>query len=195
MELKQKAREYATSKAVEFLTETIARAYEDGFRDGYNSKDKDDVLVLKKYEGRFIDLGLPSGTLWSEDYLSEDGKRICLPFNDAFQYSIPSPEQWNELRNLCEWAVSYTTSEFSGKVLCVKARCTGPNGQSLEFKLASANEALFWLQHKYHSTAEQTKEMGAVGKIIVRSLGVKCSETTSFIGNSQFLRLVKTRSH
>lgn len=50
---------------------------------------------------KYIDLGLPSGTLWSDT--NEEG---FYTFGEAvvkYGYSLPTKEQWEELKNLCQW--------------------------------------------------------------------------------------------
>ena len=47
----------------------------------------------------FIDLGLPSGTLWADDFLRDDeGNILYLPCVEAVKYGIPSLEQWTEFQ-------------------------------------------------------------------------------------------------
>lgn len=66
----------------------------------------------------YIDLGLPSGTMWKNT--NEEG---YYNFDDAvsqFGFNVPSKEQWEELKNLCQW-------EWIGNGY----RVTGPNGNSI----------------------------------------------------------------
>lgn len=52
-------------------------------------------------ENRVIDLGLPSGTLWTES--NEDG---FYTFDEAvakYGDSLPTREQFEELKNQCKW--------------------------------------------------------------------------------------------
>ncbi len=71
----------------------------------------------------YIDLGLPSGTLWCN--LNEEGlythDDAVIRFGDA----IPTTEQWKELRNSCQW----TWEENGYKI-------TGPNGASITLSAA-----------------------------------------------------------
>lgn len=67
---------------------------------------------------KYIDLGLPSGTLWAES--NEDG---FYTFNEAVEKygdSLPTPEQLEELKDLCKW-------EWNGGGYKV----TGPNGNAI----------------------------------------------------------------
>lgn len=66
----------------------------------------------------FVDLGLPSGTKWkgsnqSGFYYFEDASRI-------FGRSLPTKEQWEELKAICQWT-------WTGKGYVI----IGPNGNSI----------------------------------------------------------------
>lgn len=68
--------------------------------------------------GDYVDLELPSGTLWKKQ--SEDN---LYPYADAmakFGSSVPSKEQWLELKNSCQWVWLENGYEVIGK-----------NGQSI----------------------------------------------------------------
>lgn len=66
----------------------------------------------------YIDLGLPSRTLWKKKNESEQ-----YNFDDAigqFGYNFPSEEQWKELHDECQWI-------WNGKGYTV----FGPNGKHI----------------------------------------------------------------
>lgn len=66
----------------------------------------------------YIDLGLPSRTLWKKENESEQ-----YNFDDAigqFGYNFPSEEQWKELHDECQWI-------WNGKGYTV----FGPNGNHI----------------------------------------------------------------
>lgn len=56
---------------------------------------------------KWIDLGLPSGTLWKSDIeRDEKGEPIYLTFEEAkatFKENLPRPWQFTELRDECKW--------------------------------------------------------------------------------------------
>lgn len=66
----------------------------------------------------FVDLGLPSGTLWKDR--NEEGFYNLEQALSAFGSSIPAVEQFKELKRCCRW--SWTGSGY---------KVTGPNGKSL----------------------------------------------------------------
>ena len=50
----------------------------------------------------FVDLALPSGTKWANDYLKDkDGNLLYLPYDEAAKLTIPTQEQFYELTNYC----------------------------------------------------------------------------------------------
>ena len=67
---------------------------------------------------KYIDLGLPSGTLWAVE--NEEG---LYNYKDAvakYGDSLPTREQWEELMNQCKWKWNGSGYEV-----------TGPNGKSI----------------------------------------------------------------
>ena len=101
MDVSSRADEYASGKAVDGLTRMIAKAYLDGYRDGYKDKEMEVVPDLDKHQPSFIDLGLPSKTLWSADYLKDDDEISYFTFEEASQMALPTEKQWNELKDNC----------------------------------------------------------------------------------------------
>lgn len=66
-----KAKEYAKGKVIEALSQVVTDAYmsgyDAGYQDGIDKVAKDSSLE----ETEFVDLGLPSGTLWASDYVKD----------------------------------------------------------------------------------------------------------------------------
>lgn len=70
--------------------------------------------------GKFIDLGLSSGTLWAQQ-----NKREFFTFNEAvkkFKEKLPTKEMFEELHDECEWQQD---DERRGYIV------TGKNGNSI----------------------------------------------------------------
>lgn len=116
MEITERAGNYADGKANEAITKAIAQAYADGYRDGYKDREEEIPVDLRDNKTEYVDLGLPSGTLWSKEYETENGETLYLPYGEAAKYAIPTEEQWNELRDYCKVSVSRT----GDKTKCVK---------------------------------------------------------------------------
>ena len=69
----------------------------------------------------YVDLGLPSGTLWK--VVNESDEDGFFPYDEAvsqFGSQLPTKEQWEELKDYCEW----TWREPQGGY-----KVTGPNGK------------------------------------------------------------------
>ena len=85
-----------------------------GLRDVYFSGVPEFIRPVKP---EWIDLGLPSGTLWSKEYM---GSMSFGQAQECFTGMIPSPEQFEELVNVCK-AIGPNPAGF-----------IGPNGKCLE---------------------------------------------------------------
>ena len=150
MNIIEKADKYADGKANEAITKAIAQAYLDGYRDGYNDREAEIPADFRDNKTTYIDLGLPSRTLWSEDYEKNDGNILYLPYERAEYLKIPTGEQWAELLECCRWEWHIDDSyDFCW------AKCIGPNGNVLTFdrtgKIDADTkscewEAFFWLE-------------------------------------------------
>ena len=68
MNILEKADKYADGKANEAITKAIAQAYMDGYRDGYKDREAEIPVDFRNNKTTYVDLGLPSRTLWSTDY-------------------------------------------------------------------------------------------------------------------------------
>ena len=77
------------------------------------------------YDGNFVDLGLPSGTLWKET--NEAGFHTYDEAVQRFGDNLPSREQFEELQTLCQW-------DWIGDGMKV----TGPNGNSIVLPAAGS---------------------------------------------------------
>ena len=156
-----KAKEYAEGKVTEALTKVVADAYmagyNAGYQDGVDKVAKDSVSE----ETEFVDLGLPSGTLWSSDYVKDDnGKVIYVTQENNAAYEIPTYEQFKELMDECKWEQksekNWTESGFY--YWYELAICLGPNGNKITFEktgyyeatdsLTRTREIFFWLNNK-----------------------------------------------
>ena len=194
-EVTEIAAKYAAEKTNEMMVNAIAKAYADGYRDGYNDKAEEIPVDLRENMTEYVDLGLPSGTLWAKDYEKEEGDIIMyLPYGKASRLNIPTEEQWNELRNLCRW-------EFEINSLIIenlhKAKCVGPNGNILEFKITGKKnidkksdgcEVFFWLLNNKEDNDKYAIRMCKYHNQIGQTNKEKCFE-----GYKLPIRLVLTR--
>lgn len=128
-ELKEKANNYAEEKVLDVLKEALAKVYADGYRDGYKDREAEMPVNLRHNETEFVDLGLPSGTLWAKEYEKDSNEIMYLPYQETKQFQLPTEEMWKELLETCKWKGDYSSSglSFYGVV------CIGPNGNSIKF--------------------------------------------------------------
>lgn len=167
MNVSDKATSYAEGKANEFIKKAIAQAYADGYQDGYNDREAEIPVDLRDNKTEYVDLGLPSGTLWAADYEKVNGEILYLTYGKAQEYSIPTEEQWKELMNCCRWeydrdgdrSQEMQSQEFDW------AKCIGPNGNILTFNLTGIITAdefsnrriiVFWLKDESDNIEKKT---------------------------------------
>ena len=70
MEIIERGKKYAEGKALSALSSVIEQAYIDGYNDGLKHLEIEKLEAMK--EGvEYVDLDLPSGTLWSSRYVND----------------------------------------------------------------------------------------------------------------------------
>ncbi len=74
----------------------------------------------------FVDLGLPSGTLWAEE--NEIGYYNYDTAVQKFGDKLPTKEQWEELNNMCQW--TWTGNGY---------KVVGPSGTDIVLPAAGYN--------------------------------------------------------
>ena len=121
-ELENVAANYAVGKANEAIDKAIAQAYADGYRDGYKDREEEIPVDLRNNKTEYVDLGLPSRTLWAKEFEKTGNDFLYLPYIQAKDYNLPTRSQWEELVKYCRWG-------WYGNVF----RCTGRNGKTLDF--------------------------------------------------------------
>lgn len=88
-----------------------------------NKNIKVDSIKIK--EDGYVDLGLPSGTLWND--VNEGGNYALYTYDEAvseFDNNLPTKEQFKELKDKCTW--EWTTQNWVNGL-----KVTGPNGNSI----------------------------------------------------------------
>lgn len=132
MKITELASDYAEQNTLTLISDAIKKAFEDGYKVGYVDG-KNEVEIDD--EDRFVDLGLPSGTLWAKNYvLDQDGKCRHFEYSEASNYSLPTKDQIEELVQECEVSLS-PLSQLS--TLCKTSAeyhsvtFTGKNGNKL----------------------------------------------------------------
>lgn len=191
IKIKELADAYAVGKVEKLLSNAIADAYAEGFMAGHKAYEEK-RLDMATYEKGFVDLGLPSGTLWAEDFvMDEDGRALILPYRKALDYSIPSEEQWCELMTECRFSHKheriYDSSGFYHYHSWLV--CMGPNGNKMVLDCISCeieldlitNSPAFWLNNGMIASYTDCND--------------KVEIKTAFLGYKKGVRLVKNCEH
>lgn len=194
--LEGKAAKYLADHMKEIIAEALAKVYADAYREGY--KDSQDSLPSAKEttDEKFIDLGLPSGTLWSRDFLLHEGETQYLPYVEAKKLNLPTEDQWYELITNCN------IQQVAGPQGYECTRIVGLNGNVLTLKGAGYKDfgthdkedggyPVFWLK----STTEDNKNSA----IYINHLGNTDKYAVDiqkmFLGYHLPVRLVKSKFH
>lgn len=189
MNITEKSKQYAEGKALSAITTAIEQAYADGFADGYReARIRIDAISPSELnvDVKYVDLGLPSGTLWSSGYVIKSASLLRLPYIETTKLNIPTKEQFCELYSNCQIKKSPNVNE------CV--RITGTTGEYIDIPLfISDGEPLqpgygghvsFWLKDKDEGT-ERNYARFYSGKA-----GWTPSVSKMFMGNSLPVLLV-----
>lgn len=123
-ELKDIAVQYAAEKTNVFLSQLIEQSFVDGYRMGYKDREDEIPVDLRDNKTEFVDLGLPSGTLWAKEVLRENDAIQYLPYAKASLLSLPTLEQWHELET--NSMISYNSDKEQNIVISVSV--IGRNG-------------------------------------------------------------------
>ena len=176
-ELREKAINYAEENVINVLKEAFAKVYADGYRDGYKDCKKEIPVDLRLNQTEFVDLGLPSGTLWAVDYeKKEDQNLVYLTYEKACEFNIPSKEQWNELYDNCRTHSNHEGSHLLGVTF------VGPNGNSLKFDVTGlinagghtdAFQVFFWLNDIIEGNEKKAVQLARYYHVVDRFSGYK----------------------
>lgn len=151
IELNEKAGSYAEENVINVLKEAFAKVYADGYRNGYKDCQDHVSVNLRICNTEYVDLGLPSGTLWSADYEKEETNILYIPYEMAITHDIPTKEQWEELKKFARW--DFQIDEEHNSLVSIKS--IGPNGNILLFDKTGKMEfakkfltdmAFFWIK-------------------------------------------------
>lgn len=198
IELNEKAAIYAEENVINILKDAIAKVYADGYRDGYKECKEAIDIDLRCDRTEYVDLGLPSGTLWANKYEYRDGELLYLAHSKASSYPIPTLEQWQELLDNCRWEGISSSSglTFYG------FSCIGPNGNVIKFSSSGfkmtenvvnipsygGGKVLFWLADEGTENEKNAIIVSSVKKSIPTDGVSKC-----FSGYKLPIRLVKSK--
>ena len=188
VELKEKASSYAEENVLDVLKEAFAKVYADGYRDGYKDC-KDQIPANLRDNTEYVDLGLPSGTLWATDFEKVDSTICYMTYSDASQLAIPTKRQWDELAQKCQW-------KFCKKQEGIIYECIGPNGKVLRFQpigyietekdIVYSDRTYFWYNNNEGGASEYNTAT-------IWGQEVRRKNLKKFIGYKLPIRLVRSK--
>lgn len=190
IELNEKAGNYAEENVIKVLKEAFAKVYADGYRDGYKDREDEIPVGLRNNEINYIDLGLPSGTLWADDYEKIDNRITYVTYDKAVLHKIPTKEQCDELVKHCRFNFK------AGPIF----ECIGPNGNYIQFRPTSfikttRTEGLrsqcvyFW----HIDDEDQIDSTNAFRIMRNEQQKLETNSKRAFIGYKLPIRLIKTK--
>lgn len=184
IEVLDRAEKYASGRTSAIIDKAIAQAYADGYCDGYKDREDEIPADLRNSKSEYVDLGLPSGTLWSVDFENE-GDRLFIPYVEALNFDIPTWEQCCELFKECQFV------QKGEQFICI-----GPNGRHVNFAktgyrhldnddILYNSASIFWMKSDKESPNNVAR--------IVDSRGISKDSYKEFTGYRLPIRLVKTK--
>lgn len=190
-----KAKEYAEGKINDALNKVIVEAYMAGYNSGYQDGYDKVVKETSSDDIEYVDLGLPSGTLWSSNYVEDENKEILYVTQEKSKaFDIPTVEQWLELVKKCRWEqgserIDHTNGFYHYHDWAI---CLGPNGNRIIFEKTGlyeiqtervrTNEVLFWLKKGKNSLCNSAN---------ITFCTIKITSKSEFPGYKLPIRLVK----
>ena len=185
-DLKEISSNYAMEKSNDFFSQVVAQAFADGYRQGYKDREDELPVELRENKTEYVDLGLPSGTLWSSTFEKNGNDLLFIPLKDALNNCIPTIDQCLELFNCCRFQSN------NGNIFCI-----GPNGKTITFpstwykeigheEIVPHGPSFFWINNNEDN---QTDNAAAIG--CFKSIWHETREM--FSGYKLPIRLVKTK--
>ncbi len=112
METTEKAKTYVASQSEAFAN-AIEKAYMQGYNDAVEENSNEHIKIVE--DGvEYIDLGLPSGTLWA----LKNPKIIS--YHESQKINIPTKEQIEELARFVRWDYYEATRELDFHFIDIK---------------------------------------------------------------------------
>lgn len=153
--------------------EKLSQAYQKGYEKGVEDTKAAMAEKMSKNDEvddvEWMDLSLPSGTLWSKPLKYKDGKYVELTFDQAKKYVLPTADEVDELLNhTCQYGlVDYGVVQIRSK-----------DGFSIDIENSPFTS--YW-------TSEEKSYSNAF------SFNAFLRTAVSFKGNKNFVMLVKRK--
>lgn len=163
----EQAKKYADGKVYEALTAVVEKAFADGYDAGYKEAlTKMKTEVVEEDGITYVDLGLPSGTLWASDYLRDaDGNLLLLSYDEAAPLNIPTKEMYEELNNHCNVSINVTAKR--------DLKYEKIYDFVSDKKKISLSDEPFWIRKASNSTSNHRGVVSTL-KVMERLKTVKC---------------------
>lgn len=94
-------KEENAAKYAEMQVASITKQIREAYLQGYHQALLDTNKVVSIDGVEYVDLGLPSGTLWSKQPFRVGREYLNVDYSEALNYPIPTEEQWKELIRCC----------------------------------------------------------------------------------------------
>lgn len=205
MNVLEQAKKFAEGKANQAITKAIADAYIEGYRAGYKDREEEIPMDFRDKKTEYVDMGLPSRTLWSADYEHKQGEDsyLYLPYGKAEYFKLPTKEQWDELFTLCKWEHVFKQGDYLSQLgnfeqIYNGVNCVGPNGQVLSFKttgrittssIRDIRAIFFWQKDDCDSSTKCAIHIFQSYNLISATADIEVSN--AFIGYKLPIRLVR----
>lgn len=122
------AKNYAKEIADSLIESALETAYLEGFKAGVESVKNPPVIVVE--DGvEYVDLGLPSGTLWATELQFREYNSM-QSYTEARKYNIPTEEQLSEFTKNTIMLKSF---KYQGNRLYDSLEFIGPNGNKVNY--------------------------------------------------------------
>lgn len=183
MNLLEKADKYAVGKVNEAITNAIAQAYVEGYKAGYKDREMEIPVDLRDNKTEYVDLGLPSGTLWAAKYESTGSNDIMYTYAEVKNLNIPTKEQVEELFKYCKTECTKNHDNL------VNLHFLGPNGNKIVFIVTGYKDvASYRDEHEIYFWIKESENYNALN--VYNHIG-KYRFTNMFTGYRLKARLVR----
>lgn len=148
MTKEEMAQHFAEQKA-----EELKEMLKDAFLKGYEQGALQTACSISIEGVKYYDLGLPSGTLWSEPLTDDKGKNYYIfSRGDALKYEgLATLEQWDEMESICKSLKKFDNIGPTGESIWL--------GRGIGDKIAW-NECGFWVRTTKKDEEKSDTERG-----------------------------------
>ncbi len=131
--IKINTKEIGITKRIIMKIPFFSKIIQDAYKAGYKHGQIDYVSTIKIDDVEYVDLGLPSGTLWScaPQYFAYGWHLELKTYAEAKSLGLPTKEQWEELLKHCD--VFHKTYKSNNEIHYLLPQITGQKGERLGY--------------------------------------------------------------